>query len=448
MVRRTWLSLLAWGGILATSGGAWAQPTASPKPAPTPSLAPPSQAHGSNASSGIGELAVFVKTQAFSPTGHPLYAILPTAEHGASAHEVANQATWARFSPDGKWLAVIEAGPPRANATQAESLWLMRSDGSHKTRVSGVGITDGDWIPHTDQYVFVSSDTESLQVVRPGDRPQPFPVKVPVDGRLRRISFSPDGRYLAMVVTFREGTSNAYDQLLLCNLNTGSQRTLLRTTAPEGIILGPWAADGKSVFWWPNPEHSASLAADGLTLTQTDLHGRSHRMATTLVDTGVLYPQLIYHTVVPFGAGDAVVQVGGYREVFRNKRVGLYQAGRLQMLPNQPGKVQLSPDTNGDGSIVAFTAAPELSGYWGSDARFQTWVNQFNLYVYDVRTRQLKQVTAAGKGVQTPLLTADGKNILFIRQNHVMEIPSDGHGHPATVSTLPKGLLQVADYWP
>lgn len=395
-----------------------------------------------------GELAIFDQTQTFSPSGYPLYTVLMHS-HGqtrVSEQQVASHATWARFSPDGQWIAVEIPNAPSSDGSQTNALWLMKSDGTDKVEVADRNFGFGAWIPGKDQFVYGSNLGKVLHVVQPGKKAQVFPVHLSNSALLTAIRFSPDAKYAAILTTIQKQPGGAHDQLLIRNLRTGAQQTLVTTHSPDGMLLGPWSADSSAVFWWPDPMHSASIAADGLMLTETTLSGHSQQVATTLMDFGLQYPQLMYRTVVPTVGRDVLLQLGKGREVFQNKYIGVFQQGALGRLPAQPGRVQLSPDASSDGERIAFTDAPALQNYWGTDARFNAWVQQFTLAVYDAQRHHITDIAGAGKGVQTPIFTAGGEDILYLQGHNVMEIDATGKRAPVHVASLPDGLLQLEDY--
>ncbi|WP_029420784.1 hypothetical protein [Alicyclobacillus macrosporangiidus] len=381
--------------------------------------------------------------------GH-LYTVIGRLEDPAHAmtYSIMDSVLRAQFSPDGKWLTVVTT---TSGQSPQYSLWLVSSDGKQKDHISvPQAPLTGEWVPNIDVYVFGVG--RELLAIEPGDEtPHRFGDMTGTHTQVRDVHFSPNGRYAALLLyaTPTRATPNSppddFDIVELRDLVSGQITDLFQSNTSEGIRLGPWAADSQSFFYWLDPLHSASLIADGTTLSQMDLQGHTHTITTTLTETGLLYPNLIMKTVLPYGEGNAVLQTGTGREVFKDKWIGFYQNGHITEIPKVQNQVGLSPTVTTDGSLIAFAAGPSLSSQWGSDQRFHDWKNSFVLDVYNTNTKKLDTIQAAGTGVQTPIFTSDSKHVIFVKEDGLWLIPVDGHSVPAEVAKFPDGTLRILD---
>lgn len=79
-----------------------------------------------------------------------------------------------------------------------------------------------------------------------------------------------------------------YDEIGLWNTQSGRFSPLVKATVPNGLIVGPFAGNGQSLFYWDDPDHSASLQADGLTLHYVTMSGHTQTVGHTFARGGFM----------------------------------------------------------------------------------------------------------------------------------------------------------------
>ncbi|WAH37769.1 WD40 repeat domain-containing protein [Alicyclobacillus dauci] len=397
------------------------------------------------------QMAVFDTDPATYTGGNKLYTISAKEPDlsSTSSHLLATNATWAKFSPDGKWVAVAIYHP--ASTIGQTSLWLISSDGTQKVKVLDANFRFGDWIPGTERFVYGTTQGQKLYLVQPNEKSQPYGVAAANNSQITDIRFSPNGKRLALVMSVDPPTRNNsaagkwHDQVQIRDLATGKQTTLANSKSPDGYVLGPWSADSQSVFYWLDPQHAGSIMADGTQLMQGNLNGHSTSVAVTLADGHVQAADVIARTVSPFGRGSAAVQVGGRREAYMTKAIKLYQNGKLRDIPGQPNHVELSPVVTDDGAMIAFTAAPALKTDVTSESAYNAWLRQSTLNIYRTASDQVSIVQQAGTGIQTPTFTGDGKHVAYIKGNAVWTIGTAANEKPVKLAEFPSGTLELED---
>ncbi len=135
------------------------------------------------------------------------------------------------FSPDNTWLAWTagQTGPPFDTAQR--EVWISRVDGSEAQLVfSGMRAGFAGWFP--DGRLLVSglvgdgSRNQALWVLKPGQSQseQPDMDELVRGNRLREVRISPNGEWVAYLVTF--SADPAQDGLWLVNTSTGEQHSL------------------------------------------------------------------------------------------------------------------------------------------------------------------------------------------------------------------------------
>jgi Tol biopolymer transport system component len=131
------------------------------------------------------------------------------------------------FAPDNAWLAWTagQTGPPFDTAQR--EVWISRVDGSQAQQVfAGVRAGLAGWFP--DGRMLVSglvgdgSKNQVLWVLTPGG--QGDMLELVRGNRLREVRISPNGEWVAFLVTFSDDP--ALDGLWLVNAGTGEQRRL------------------------------------------------------------------------------------------------------------------------------------------------------------------------------------------------------------------------------
>ena len=166
-------------------------------------------------------------------------------------------------------------------------------------------------------------------------------------------------------------TAKGWDDALYRIALTGAPPQRLYVARGEGIQLaGVWPSGG-GVLFWLDPLHSASLAADGLTLMSLAPSGPPRPLAVTLA-----YPSWI----VWRGRSTRFFTVGGSgRALSTNKRLLACDASTASCrpLPQPASAVDFDPSADPSGDEVAFVRAratpnPSSPGVWADTS--QLWL--------------------------------------------------------------------------
>jgi hypothetical protein len=330
------------------------------------------------------------------------------------------------WSPDGRWLAFIVAPPSPypAVSTPGGTLWLADADGNGARPVLA-NAGPFAWSPAADVLAATVTNpaTASTQVceVRPGTTPRLLPG---VDGPA---IWSPDGRQLAFTnIQYRPQTGFAGSKLETVPAAGGTPVVRARSAA-DALLVAGWWPDGRGLLAWADPQGSASLAADGLPVVSYPLSGgRPVTLGTTLPR-----PPFVV-TTLP-GNGVAIV-VGGDRVLWNgNKTITLCAvtggcpgfAGGSTFFPGgSPGPANLDPAwdaralSQDQELTLAFVhgsaSAPSPPGY--GQAAVAAWYATRGLWVYILGGNPYL-VSGAGTGVAAPTWSADGKFLLYVRDN-------------------------------
>lgn len=135
------------------------------------------------------------------------------------------------FSLDGLWLAWTagQSGPPFDSAQR--QVWISRFDGSQATQVfSAVRGGFVGWFPDGRLLVSGLSENDSREqvywalILNQDQDSEPNLVELGRGGRLREAKISPDGSWLAYLVTFSDNPE--LDGIWLANTHTGEKRQL------------------------------------------------------------------------------------------------------------------------------------------------------------------------------------------------------------------------------
>ncbi|QSO46800.1 hypothetical protein [Alicyclobacillus mengziensis] len=306
-----------------------------------------------------GEAALLVNPpNSYGLNGSLLYVLVDSSSSGtghAQARLVDEHAISAGFSPNGKWLAVQTQANQGSVSQPIENsqLWLMSVDGKQKYDLGSVSYVQGIWIgPETFMY---TDGTSHVYSVQPGGEPSTLPLQLPAGVTVNALSMNPKTKMVAIdeVVPDANGNVvNRHDVIGIWNPATGRVNNVLTAPTSDGFILGPWTADGTRLFYWPDPFHSASIAADGLQLHILSMDGATQGVAVTL--TG-------QDPIKPVGGSSAILQVGGSRYLFVKKTIELWNGRKLIPLPG-------SSTGNLSGGAQASTGATQGQGSDGQGA--------------------------------------------------------------------------------
>ncbi|HBC92182.1 MAG TPA: hypothetical protein DCZ10_04555 [Pelotomaculum sp.] len=340
---------------------------------------------------------------------------------------VSGKALQPAWSYDGQWLAFIRVTDPNSDSGQ---LWLVRRDGSSLHQVQdlpGLAVRDSfSWSPASDMLAVAMRDGVWL-VPAEGE-----PSRLVQSEETYNFAWSPDGKILAYNITLpSEEPQNRSDALYTLEVDGG--QPVERLVAPQaGIRVTSWWPDGKGILYWLDPFHSASLAADGMGLWSLRLGETEPKLLTSgLAHRGwqSLSPQ-----------GDLVMVSGGERIVWAGKSLSTIDpaTGSVRELNNPEGSVSIDPSFSPDGRRIAFVAAKNLGNdVWGfsKPEELADWVATRTLWLRNADGSGAQPLTAAGPGVYQPTWSKDGDRILYVQDNALWIIGTDG-GEPEKVLDL------------
>ncbi|MHB1682669.1 MAG: TolB-like translocation protein [Bacilli bacterium] len=399
---------------------------------------------------GMGDIALLFN--AHSPDGGNLYTILNRGRESdlASFHFIADHVLWAKFSPDGRWLA-LERIASGATGLQ-RTLWLISANGEQRREVAaGARIPAGTWMPGGSTYLY---GIHHLYSLRPLGSPHNLPLRFTGKATIQAIEFTPQGHTAAFLIReHTQGISGSYDEIGLWSKGEQSMRPLVVVAPPNGLVLGPFSADGQSLFYWPAPARAPGAASVSRSmLSVVTLGGQGATVAETPV---------LQRAIQPFGQSRALVLVAGSLPATRaNLRLAIFQKGSLSMLPGNGNVVEQWPAINPQATqIVCVTAAS--SGGSRPVHGVHSLQGHLQLAVYNLGSANFHTISAAGVDVSMPVYDATGRRIVYIQNGNVMWISADGKGAPHFVagpalwrgnSTAPPIAKQqsvvIADYLP
>lgn len=347
------------------------------------------------------------------------------------------QARYPTWSSDGQWLAYLRAASADARMT---TLWLVRSDGSQAHAVSGLPapVAQGYLTPS----LAWSPTAETLAVVLAGPPGADGLWLVHTDGSIQQaaaqgqsvgsFAWSPDGQALAYTATLP--TQGRPDALFTVPVGGGTATQRLVAAANTGLLVADWWPDGQGLVFWPDPDHSSSVALDGLMLQSLALGSTSTRDLTKTP----LYPD--WRSWFPTGDQLLVVEQQGWRAAWDRKSLATcdVRAGACRSLPQSPDAVSFAPAWSPDGSRVALVRAKDVgvTGGLGSVSA-ATWNLTRTLVIADATGANARTLTAAGEGIDRPQWSRDGTRLLYLRDNAVWLIGADGGAPQQIVGPLP-----------
>ena len=343
------------------------------------------------------------------------------------------------WSPDHRWLAVQVTPPaPASNPYQAEPtvLCVLRADGS------GVrSLIPRSWT--TQHYAWSPARDELAAVVTPPATGTSIPVSRletidPVSGAVRVLmsapamvgaAWSPNGKTLAVGKGATSGKPGSNSFHWIGQLETlpasGGPATAIRSWDAGLLELAGWWPDGSGLLYWPDPQGSASLAADGLPLDSIGLAATSARR--TLAAS-----MLVHGSWIAFAPGghELAVVSGGDREIWMGGKAITVcgETASCRSIPQPSGTVSTQPSWSPGGRLTF--ARGSASGPFGPNggADFSpAWVARWEA------TQQLWSAAGSGtsqarlpgtdSGALDPIWAKNGA-LMFVRDNWLWLLPA------------------------
>lgn len=321
------------------------------------------------------------------------------------------------WSPGGDWIAyTVDAGG-------ASRLFLVRADGRARQDLSaliGDVTVDGfDWSPVRDVLAVVARGSEAQEIepglwlIEPG-QPEPEPRRLSA-GDISQPRWSPQGDRIAFVRTEPAQAAGDLPDDLLLVVPVSGQGTgeIVHRALRQAILLPGWWPDGAGLLFWPLPQRSASLAADGLLLHALPLDGGLEAGPIPLVWT-LTYPNWIAW----LDAREVLVVESGGRAAWSQGPLTRcsVQTGACAEVPAPPDRVAIDPAVSPDGMRVAFVSAERIEDLGGE--RTAGWEASRTLQLWDLASGEMTPL-AAGGGVFGPRWLPDSRRLLYVRQRSV-----------------------------
>ena len=280
------------------------------------------------------------------------------------------------WSPNGQWLAFLHTGVSQGYDVPPATLWLVEAGASDATEVTTSGVGTFAWSPVTSVLAFTEampnssaavSVDESVWLEQPGSAPTPLSVGTGLG--VDDIAWSPDGSDLAFDDAVGgqppTGTTPAVrpvGRIGVVPVVGGGAQTVYQLTG-AGLRVAGWWPQGGGLLFWEDPDFSASIAADGLTLYS--------------LPTGSTQPAALARSLVgpswwaPSPVGNVIAVVAGAgREIWtngRNVQLCTLSSATCQAVPIPAGSVGLTPSWTASGDVVFATAS--ASPPYGSSGR-------------------------------------------------------------------------------
>jgi TolB protein len=235
-------------------------------------------------------------------------------------------------------------------------------------------------------------------------------LSIPLSGSLQNAAWSPDGKTIAFT-RFRDGYNKGPADLFAYNVET-KKLTPLISDGHENVSEpgSAWTKDGRLVFSSDRTGHEEiySIKADGSQRTPTQLTSRSGLMG---------YEPTLSPDAKAIAFESHVVDQEG------NGRIAIHPldgSNQYQYITKQ-GEDARQPNWSPAGDKILY----------------QKHVgNSWNIWTYDVKTGQQKQVTTSGDATDATW-SPDGKHILFsggaAGGANLFSIPADG-GRPVPIT--------------
>jgi dipeptidyl aminopeptidase/acylaminoacyl peptidase len=309
-----------------------------------------------------------------------------------------------RWSPSGEWLAFYKD----------TEVWLARANGSDVHSLDGRcnPVNALAWSPVEDRLACVAgSGVLRLETVDADGAASStlIPPSIGASGRLGRIAWSPDGKWIAY--EWQEGLMT-YQGLWKISADGEERAELYASGVPDKgeAVLAGWSKDGRFLLFWQGDVVSASAMADGLPLLRLPLDGGA---PLEVADVTLLHPD--FWSESPTDQHVALT-VGSGRETWTHKQIALLdlETGSLEHLTEKT-VAAFSPVFSPDGQQIAYVAAPDV-GYAGGGDPAKAGAAQRRIWVMNADGSNQRPLTDdPAYRDERPLWSVSGTHLLFAR---------------------------------
>jgi Tol biopolymer transport system component/DNA-binding CsgD family transcriptional regulator len=421
--------------------GAWWREQTSRQPAPA--LLAASPAHRSlGAVARIAAVFVVAAAIAFgiAAAAHRSAGVIvaPTAAAADRLAYVQDGDLWVKTLPDGPPVRMTTSGKASSPRWSHSGKWLAYGDGSSEwiTRVDGSDARAADdfvaWSPVDDRYAGLSAPgadgywtifTENADGTNRVSVYKTFSSNGHLSTQLRAPVWSPDGRWLAFVIYQQEVTGTPPERSVSIWVSGASGNSPPTKVYDGGspsqadTVLFAWSPDDSRIFFWSDPQFSASAFADGLPLIGVRRDGSDAHGFGYSDDALLTAPEF-----QSWNAGGALaVTGGGGRETWMHKDIRVVDTatGGYHVLTGPVGAesavAALEPAWSPDGASIAYVAAPDAPGVSGGDAAKAALARR-KIWAMDADGANQRQLTDdPAYRDERPLWSGDGSRIYFVR---------------------------------
>ena len=343
------------------------------------------------------------------------------------------------WSPDHRWLAVRVTPPaPASNPYQAEPtvLYVLRADGSGIRPLTPKSWTTQQyaWSPKQDRLAAVvtppatgtSIPASRLETIEAGSGADRVLMSAPA---IVGAAWSPNGKTLAAGMGETSGQPGSNSFHWIGRLETlpasGGPATVVRSWSGGLLELAGWWPDGSGLLYWPDPQGSASLAADGLPLDTIGL-------ASTSAPRTLAASMLVHSSWIAFAPGghELAIVSGGNREIWLGRKALTVcgQTASCRLVPQPSGTVSTQPSWSPDGRLTF--ARGSASGPFGpnggadfSPAWVTRWEATQQLWSASDNGTGQARVAGTGAGALDPIWANNGA-LMFVRDNWLWLLPA------------------------
>jgi len=313
------------------------------------------------------------------------------------------QASYPLFSPDGRYIAFVDA----TGQGSPDELGTVGIDGHGLTLFGGLlPASQGAfaWNPKQDVLAVWGA---GLWTAVPGGKPQAL---AEISGRVDSFAWAPDGTGYAYTVLPPYTAPPLPSDVLYVARDGDAPSVRLRAQNGNGLLLAGYWPNGQGLLYWEDPLHSASLAADGLSLLSLSLaNGGPRTLATTLP-----YPSWVQ----PLGSQSVITVAGQGRTAWTEKSLvacALAQA-TCGAIEAQGGAVALDPAGSAGSRSIAWITAKDLSPMSpGTPSVLAAWNAGRALYAATLGRGAQPKVKVASGDVFDPAWNAAGTELLYVQ---------------------------------
>jgi hypothetical protein len=301
-----------------------------------------------------------------------------------------------RFSHDGNWIAFGDGK-------------VVSVDGGRVTRPLG-SASSWAWSPTKDVLAGVTPGGAVVEG-RPGGRTI---VREPRGWGAESLVWTPDGSSFAVGRAQFHGLPSAKGRQQIVWFTSGERPAAIYST-PRGELAPPllvgFGGGYGHLFFQADIQNSASIAADGLALEPLET---ARGMVAGVSPAVNMLPQPGFFT--PCGK-HVVIAAGGNRNTTTNKRIVVATFDpandrfRVRNLSRDRTRAWVSPACSPDRTLVAAAAGPDSHDASRIRPRRAIW-----LLSLDGRTRRRFTRPPSGWSDESPIWSANGKVVLFVRQ--------------------------------